>query len=1364
LRLFDPATNWFRERTITVGEDNTEGTSSLSLVLAEDRDGDGIPDLGEEVIGTNPDSADSDGDGTLDGVEIRTGGASANDVGTLPTGVIGSVAFSGEAQDVVVLPTSDAPGQNFALVAAGTGGLVVVNVGQATTPSLVRQIALPGEAVAIDVDLNAGLALVAAGEAGLHVLDVSNPSAPLLLRTIQDVGPITAVSALGGPAIVGGETSVSVVDPSTGAVLDSVAIDGPSRDVSIDDLQVVGDVIFTVERGARREIADERFEVSATLVTYRLEAGSLTELDRLVLPVAPERKIEPEPFKIFVDGPVAYVSTGLEVTDVSDFRPLERGGYMTISVADPDALSVISNLDTGNNQAANFETITNGAGMAIVAAGSFGLQLFDASNPGLTFQPITIFDTPGNALGVALADGLAYVADGEAGLQIVNIISEGLDNTAPVVAIELPDGTDSDPTSDGVQVEAGSVIPLDLDLFDDGQINRVSVLVDGEVQSTLLKPPFAPTVFAPSLEEGETSRVVTIEVRAQDAGGLTTVSNSVTVEIVEDLIGPSVLSLSIVEGQSIVPNRATTVEVVFDSYVSGDTVAAGALQIVADGGDAIPAQSVTLQAQANGTSLAIFGIAGLPAGDYTVTFNPAGIADLNGNLSPDIEISRSAVVSDFTNIWTATVAGDWSDGANWSNGVLPGLADRALVDTSPGVVALISSVVDPIDTLVNAGSGQLEINAAGFPTAFEAQTVTNDGMMVLRDGRVSIIDRLNNTGTFEVVGDGRLEFDGTDIVNSGTIRLANEQVGNIIRSGTIDIDGASVFLSGGGVVELDANPNQFTSNISGVSNPGSQTFTNADNTITGTGSIGPDFGFVNGAAGVLRGRDGDRLLVATGFFENDGLVIAEVGGEVAVESVQFNGSPFAFRGATTIDNFDGVFEANGGVIDLTDSLLRGGTLTTNTVDGQEGVIRIGQSDSFPGSGFPGFEGIIGNVVADAKIEVEGDVSITGNFSNTGTTTLQEGVKVTSGNFFFDFLFAQLRGGGTIEMQSGLDPETRSVIEIGARVSEFEEFDPDNEEEPEFGENLVIDVGTLALLEHTITGSGLIGIENIEEYLSDEFGYDNLFPEDLLDRRILNSPDFSGDLSQARVESLIDVNVFGNSQIVADVVGETLTIANASVFSLSTLKASGGTLEFVNVGLGNNGDLIVENDGTVFVSVADSFFGTEDFSNGGSITVEGGHLETELGLVNFGTVSILSGSAIFQDGISTFIPAVPPAFVIGDADVEISGAVNSNTVLDLSAGAASVTLETASEYSGDFVSFTDDDELIFNEFSDAADVTLTASVVDQGILLMLDDGVTAFSTNVLNVADQVLVDANSLFELTDIDGSVVLTSLLADPFA
>ena len=63
IRFYDPSTNQYVENEIEFTEDGSFGRSILSEVLTLDSDGDGLGDLGEFVIGSDPNNIDTDGDG-----------------------------------------------------------------------------------------------------------------------------------------------------------------------------------------------------------------------------------------------------------------------------------------------------------------------------------------------------------------------------------------------------------------------------------------------------------------------------------------------------------------------------------------------------------------------------------------------------------------------------------------------------------------------------------------------------------------------------------------------------------------------------------------------------------------------------------------------------------------------------------------------------------------------------------------------------------------------------------------------------------------------------------------------------------------------------------------------------------------------------------------------------------------------------------------------------------------------------------------------------------------------------------------------------------------------------------------------------
>src|SRR6266542_1015219 len=89
---------------------------------SHDTDGDGLGDLSEQVLGTNPNDPDTDHDGLSDLAEIQQG---LDPLGgrAFPTGVIASLPLPGEAKEVVIEGSTLNAEQQTAYLALGARGL-----------------------------------------------------------------------------------------------------------------------------------------------------------------------------------------------------------------------------------------------------------------------------------------------------------------------------------------------------------------------------------------------------------------------------------------------------------------------------------------------------------------------------------------------------------------------------------------------------------------------------------------------------------------------------------------------------------------------------------------------------------------------------------------------------------------------------------------------------------------------------------------------------------------------------------------------------------------------------------------------------------------------------------------------------------------------------------------------------------------------------------------------------------------------------------------------------------------------------------------------------------------------------------------
>ena len=187
LTVYQASTNrWavYHGRSNASGAVTDLGTLILDQFGGPDTDGDGLPDMGELAIGTDPTKRDTDGDGLTDDAEI-TQGLDPLDNRGFPTGIISSLPLRGEAKEVVLEGSPTNPTALTAYVATGSHGLAIVDASQFNAPIILGQLDLPGDATDVSVDPNLKIAVVAANTGGLHFIDISDPMQPVLLRTIN---------------------------------------------------------------------------------------------------------------------------------------------------------------------------------------------------------------------------------------------------------------------------------------------------------------------------------------------------------------------------------------------------------------------------------------------------------------------------------------------------------------------------------------------------------------------------------------------------------------------------------------------------------------------------------------------------------------------------------------------------------------------------------------------------------------------------------------------------------------------------------------------------------------------------------------------------------------------------------------------------------------------------------------------------------------------------------------------------------------------------------------------------------------------------------------------------------------------------
>ena len=243
---------------------------------------------------------------------------------------------------------------------------------------------------------------------------------------------------------------------------------------------------------------------------------------------------------------------------------------------------------------------------------------------------------------------------------------------------------DVDETTEGIQVVEGSSVPLSLDILDDVQVRNVELLVNGEVVTNDVSAPFDFFAAMPTLAAGATT--ATVQVRATDTGGNSTLSNELTFELVPDTIAPVVVSTTPdiggagfdVSSISIRFNEALDTSLV---SLAGITLTNLGADGTIGGGDDVVSPLRLVQTPSE-RRLAIFTQNPLEFGNYQLSLDSSIISDKAGNniASPfSFQFTSYDLPSD-TVVWISDSDGDWNDASNWNTGFVPSIGDKVVID------------------------------------------------------------------------------------------------------------------------------------------------------------------------------------------------------------------------------------------------------------------------------------------------------------------------------------------------------------------------------------------------------------------------------------------------------------------------------------------------------------------------------------------------------------------------------------------------------------------------------------------------------------------------------------------------------------
>ncbi len=756
---------WSNARTRSTGQMTTVPAAQVFSLEDEDTDtdGDGLYNLAEYVIGTDPANPDSDGGGILDGAELQQGTDPLDDL-IVQTGIIASADTPGSAQDVCVSNDS-------VVVADGSSGISVFNVFNGMDPAVVARVDTPGEALAVTCSGN--LVTVADSTGGLPVVDITDPPAAAIVHQLDTTalgGNTVTVAFAGGTVFVGTNTGIiSQLALDSGLIIDQLDLGVAGHDLVVD-----GEWLYVLTPGTLHTVWTLDFPLQVT--------GSATVGG---IPTATTGRM-----RLAVGSGVAYMA--------------HRLAYDTYEVADP--ANPLLTTPTVTAQAAWKHVVPNGSGIGLAAVGptfdgsaSDDVSIYDVGDPLFTDVFVTTYPTPGTAQAVTIYNGLGYVANGNSGLQVVNYLAYDALGIRPDVSLNV--------APNQVQHEEGSVILVQATVTDDVQVRNVELLVDGEVVQTDGGFPFQFFLTVPNYGAAGIgpSNMFNVALRATDTGGNGTTTVAQTLEVVQDIFPPTVTASTPLANETYPPEffdiYALTAS--FSEPVDAATVNASSVQLIGTGPDTLfdTADDVTFPASVsllqNNRVVAVAPDQTLPNTDLRLTVRAAIVTDSAGNALDDDgdgtggdDFTLTITVSDGTTIfWDGGGDGTlWHDPLNWSTDTLPVATDVVLIDVPGSNPTIIRNQAVPAAVQELRSEERMEIS--NYPLTITGHAQFNGDLVVGPFPWPTAFPSLAINGTADVAGTLSLN-NQSRVGGSGTLTLTGHldwTFGDVLAPLTLIVD------------------------------------------------------------------------------------------------------------------------------------------------------------------------------------------------------------------------------------------------------------------------------------------------------------------------------------------------------------------------------------------------------------------------------------------------------------------------------------------------------------------------------------------------------------------------------------------------
>ncbi len=742
----------------------------LAPTVFWDLDTDSLTDSAEAILGTDIFETDTDTDGISDGAEVAQG---TDPLGGFiaQTGIIGSADTPGTAVDICVQ-------NDMAVVADSAAGVAIFNVFDSQNPKLIAQVDTPGNAQRVAcVD---GRVAVADGDSGLAIMDISNAATARIVHQLNLNGEVTAVTNAGNVAYAATAAGrVVAVDITTGAVLSEVTL--PE---GVQDLSLQAEYLYAL--------------TTQKLYALALQNNSLTLAGSADSPG--QVGVGGRPWRLFVGGSLAYAT--------------HTQGYNTFDLTLPGQPVL---LKAGQTQQFGWKQIvTNGAGVGVAAVGPnstndgpHNISLYDVSDPKQTDKFITQFETPGLAAAVTLYNGRAYVADSEAGMQVINYLAYDNQKAPPTITLSTNFASG--------KAEEGAIMRITATTTDDVQVRNVEFYVDGKLVATDGSFPFEYRFITPRIADQPSFK---LRVRAMDTGGNETWTDEQTITLVVDATPPRVISVIPISATNPI-GSVSKVTITFNEAINASTLTPQNFALFSIGADkflgtsddvVISGGSIAYTADTKTASLTF--AAPLPLGIYRIVMSIA-LTDLAGNslaksFSRDFDITELLLEDNFNSEGPLTV--NYSNFLHWN--VTRGSADLigpGFFDFYPGngfYLDLDGStrtavrLESKIDFLLQPADYRLSFMYGNNPNGSNTNTMSvalgNAFSTTLSVTGASALQPFNQVLTIDKSTTGKLVFDHSGGDNDGIIldnvklERISTQTGNILmQSTTLAMDDTS---------------------------------------------------------------------------------------------------------------------------------------------------------------------------------------------------------------------------------------------------------------------------------------------------------------------------------------------------------------------------------------------------------------------------------------------------------------------------------------------------------------------------------------------------------------------------------------------